>query len=113
MDKKTFYFHEEYYFDFYNLKNLKVGDEVILIKHDYEDGGVNYHIIPHAGEGIPGNMNESIKRYHGWRGTTNGVSIHALGVRKIKSISIFKDKPNDLWDTIKIVLSNDLHPDWE
>jgi hypothetical protein len=32
--------------------------------------------------GFPGNSDHKVRRFHGWRGTTNDVSIEALGVRK-------------------------------
>lgn len=33
-------------------------------------------------EGFPGNSNKNIKRFHGWRGTTDDISIYAMGVRE-------------------------------
>ena len=32
--------------------------------------------------GMAGNVDSSTRRFHGWRGTTNGWSIEALGVRR-------------------------------
>ena len=32
-------------------------------------------------EGMGGNSNNTIKRFHGWRGTNDDISFHALGVR--------------------------------
>lgn len=34
------------------------------------------------GSGWAGNSNPDIHRYHGWRGTTNGWSVRALGLRR-------------------------------
>lgn len=37
-------------------------------------------------EGMPGNSDRSVCRHVGWRGTTDGIAIYAMGVRKcIKS----------------------------
>ena len=32
-------------------------------------------------EGYPGNSDNTIKRFHGWRGTTNDIAVYAHGVR--------------------------------
>jgi len=32
--------------------------------------------------GMGGNMNSTVQRFHGWRGTTNDISTYALGVRE-------------------------------
>lgn len=56
-------------------------------------------------EGISGNSNSNIKRYHGWRGTTNDVSIDAFGQREIVGYREVDSK-------VLLYLSDDLHPDW-
>lgn len=40
------------------------------------------------GQGFPGNSDHHIRRFHGWRGTTNDTSITALGVRKCLGVTI-------------------------
>jgi len=40
---------------------------------------------------IPGNSNRDITRYHGWRGTSNDVSVCAHGERKILSMRELKN----------------------
>lgn len=34
-------------------------------------------------DGMPGNSNHAIRRFHGWRGTTDDCSVDALGVRTV------------------------------
>lgn len=38
-------------------------------------------------EGFPGNSDRSVRRFHGWRGTTDDVSVYAHGVRKCLSVT--------------------------
>lgn len=33
-------------------------------------------------EGFPGNSDHTVRRFHGWRGTTDDYAIHAMGVRE-------------------------------
>lgn len=54
--------------------------------------------------GVPGNSNQNIIRYHGWRGTTNDIEIYAYGLRQIESI---KNTANG----ISITVGPDLLPD--
>ena len=37
--------------------------------------------VEYINEGMGGNSNNTIKRFHGWRGTNDDISFHALGVR--------------------------------
>ena len=62
----------------------KVGQAVILISHEnvMSGGKEEFSIVKDHG-GIRGNVDSSIKRYHGWRGTTNDVALYAHGLRKI------------------------------
>lgn len=100
------------YRESYDCQDLKIGDEVILLEKRWvNEDAVRWDYAPHAGHGIGGNMNSSIKRYHGWRGTTNGISTTAHGVRKV--LSIEESPHKDYRDRVKIVLGPDLHPDWE
>lgn len=54
--------------------------------------------------GIQGNSNSDIRRYHGWRGTTNDCEIYAHGQRRIVG---FKQLRNG---TVSVRLSNDITP---
>jgi hypothetical protein len=55
--------------------------------------------------GIPGNMNSNIRRYHGWRGTTNDISHNAHGLRKIISVGQLKN------GTVTVTVGDDILPD--
>ncbi|HIQ83052.1 MAG TPA: hypothetical protein IAA52_08105 [Candidatus Pullichristensenella stercorigallinarum] len=91
-------------------EKFKVGDLVILLERSYiNDGYSTFDAIPYTGDGISGNMDSSIKRFHGWRGTTNDVAQYAHGVRKIIRVGA-----TDEWgEKTKYTVGADLHPDWE
>lgn len=57
-------------------------------------------------EGFPGNADPAVHRFHGWRGTTNDISVTALGVFTVLDITEQKNGIS------RIRLSGDLHPDW-
>lgn len=84
----------------------RVGDEVVLVKVNGKDGKDRYSIRI-APDGIGGNMNRSIKRFHGWRGTTNDISVTAMGRREIKKIRTLKN------GTVSVTVGPDLDPDEE
>ena len=90
----------------------QIGAEFILLEYQAENGNEWFALREHNGQGIAGNMNQSIKRYHGWRGTTNNIAKYAHGVRKI--IKTTEPKQNaDGFDYIRVTVGPDLHPDWE
>jgi hypothetical protein len=63
-----------------------VGEKGILVtsEHVYKNTNeVGVGFMPDNGEGIPGNMDRNICRYHGWRGTTNDVATYAHGLREV------------------------------
>lgn len=96
----------------YGADIIKAGESYILTETEHvtrTDIKPVYHLYPDNGEGIPGNMNSAVKRYHGWRGTTNDHSVTALGLRRVESIleeATYCDDPY-----IKVKLSPDLAPD--
>lgn len=99
--KKTFLM-ESYGSDF------KPGDEVLLTEHyNISNNTTFWRIFHHTGKGVPGNENNHICRYHGWRGTTNDISVHAHGVRKVIAVSEYNA------EMVKVTVGRDLHPDWE
>ena len=103
MRQKTFTFDQEW-------QDIKVGDEVVLLEYtDILNGGSSWEarIAP---DGIGGNMDSSVKRYHGWRGTTNDVSATAHGLRKVLKASRVERDGDTL---LKITVGPDLHPDWD
>ncbi|GEM_PF-3226149 len=96
---------------------LKEGDEVILYERKQEGADISsFHVIKHLGEGISGNANKEIKKYHGWRGTRDGIATYAHGVRKILKVGKLplKDAVDlGMYDPYKITVSEDIHPEWD
>ena len=85
----------------------QIGDEVILYSKEHlTRGWTKWGIF--YGDGYPGNMDHTVRRYHGWRGTTNDVYTEAHGLRRI--ISISRNKTDDGW---KITVGRDPHPEWD
>ena len=64
------------------------------------------YFLSFSTDGIGGNSNRDIKKFHGWRGTTNDVAIYAYGIRKIQSIKICHN------GIPHVKVGCDLHPDW-
>lgn len=93
--------------------SVSVGDEVILIGYSREGSGTEwFDIRQHSGSGVSGNLDTNQKRYHGWRGTTNGIAKYAYGVRKVtKVLDLGED---DFGEKVyKVTVSKDIHPDWD
>lgn len=100
---------------FTTSKKFAVGDEVILLemyREPYCDSSW-WDAVKHTGDGVPGNMNREIKRYHGWRGTSYGVSLNAHGVHRVTKVVDLGDNPHDIGNLYKVTVGKDLHPDWE
>ena len=57
-------------------------------------------------EGFGGNMNPRVRRFHGWRGTTDDISFMAYGVRKVESV-ISRSMAKNNWK-LRIILGRDL-----
>lgn len=93
-----------------DLDAIKVGDQYILVSYtDTMTGGEWFRLVPDNGAGIGGNMDRHIKRYHGWRGTSNDVSCYAEGLRRVERVDpVQGDRDNR---TVKVKLSADLVPD--
>lgn len=107
MNQKTFTYVGE------DLPELHVGDEVILLERCYEDIETSeWSFCSGKNGGVPGNMNREVRRYHGWRGTTNGTSLYAHGLRRVlKFAQTGADKYG--FPIYKVTVGKDLHPDWE
>lgn len=103
--QKTFKFYR-YYSEFFPVKP---GDIYILIEiYDEMTNQSEFSLRLDIG-GVPGNVNHNILRYHGWRGTTNGVAVIAHGRRRVKFAS---DVYEDSYDFFQyIVVGPDLAPD--
>lgn len=106
MTQKTVKVYFEWYHD--DDYAFKVGEEVMLVRKYYEKyGSEEWFLIRGCKDGIGGNLSPDIKRYHGWRGTTNGVSTDAYGLRKvIKASEIKVDKDGDRYQ--KVTVGKDL-----
>lgn len=98
----------------YTIRKYAVGDEVLLYGRQPEGGAETFDISrKYAAEGYPGNMNKEIKRFHGWRGTSYGVSVYAYGVRRVEMVET-TDRENEYGDTIyKVRVGKDFYPDKE
>jgi hypothetical protein len=60
-----------------------------------------------AEKGVPGNSNHNIHRHHGWRGTTNDISLDAHGIRRITKIRRLNN------GVVAVTVGRDLHPEWD
>lgn len=67
---------------------IKQGDPVLVCSRtNIVTGKSYYELMPqYAESGYPGNMDRSIRKFHGWRGTTNDISVDALGVYAVKTV---------------------------
>lgn len=91
---------------FRNGLDLTIGTEYVVVERSNENNGAHWHELRrHTKGGIPGNMDHNIRRYHGWRGTTNNTSTVALGLRKIVAVTKYKN------GNVKVTMSDDLLPD--
>lgn len=99
----------------YTADEFKVGDEVLLVGRQLEASSKEEFYIykQYAKTGYPGNQNREIKRFHGWRGTTNGMRVYAYGVRVIESVE--KTAKTDEYgnEIYKVRVGKDIHPDYE
>lgn len=91
--------------------NYKLGQRAILVSHT----NVSPNAIRSGSDtpefslvfdldGVPGNLNHNIKQIHGWRGTTNNMSVYAYGEREIIKIRKLKN------GTIAVTVGADISP---
>ena len=85
---------------------LTAGIEVMLVEKDDTSNGKKSFSIRLAPDGIGGNEDGEVKRFHGWRGTTNDSAIYAHGMREVLSVS---EPDGRGWAAVKV--GPDLHPD--
>ena len=92
----------------------KVGDKVILMERtDIRTNKSEFYCIPDNGEGACGNMNPSIKRYHGWRGTSDNIERFAHGLRRVEMVQLVGLDTATCEDVYKIRVGKDILPDAE
>lgn len=119
MTQKTLYINANYNRSLNDIYTaFHVGDAVILYGNKREGAPENtesFRIMKDNGRGVPGNTNREICRYHGWRGTSDGVIKTAYGLRKIKSMETIDKYSEDEghYQTVKIVVGADIAPDAE
>ena len=84
----------------------RVGEQAILCSStNIRTDSTGYRLVFDCPDGIPGNSNSNITRFHGWRGTNNDVSNDAHGLREIIKIRTLKN------GTIAVTVGPDLRPD--
>lgn len=94
--------------------DLHKGDLVILIRSENLNSNREvFSALPLASfpDGVPGNADSSICRFHGWRGTTNNISRSAYGVRRVNAVEAVECKDGRVM--LKVRVGKDLHPDWD
>lgn len=84
-----------------SVEDIRVGDLVLAYtRYNVITGSQTYHISKVLAEtGYPGNTDSSVRRFHGWRGTTNNISIYAHGVYIV-------DDVQESGDGLKIHIGN-------
>lgn len=85
-------------------KIYMVGSNEYVGPNSLKDHLCSIYFSDDNGEGFGGNSNGNIKRYHGWRGTTDDWSFSGLGVRKCLSATISGDRSK----VVRIVFGKDL-----
>lgn len=84
----------------------QVNDEgcFVLYYDVFGDDNIEVALIENS-TGVPGNLNHSICRLHGWRGATNNRACMAMGWRKVESVT-----PRKRGAGLVAIYSNDLKP---
>lgn len=118
--KTKFFLSDEDIFYVFDGVQPKIGTEVLLL-HIVDENRPStdfWQIRPTAHQpaaqtdGTPGNQNLAVTRFHGWRGTTNGRSVTAHGVRAIVSVNPAL-RTSEFDRTVCVVtVGDDLHPEW-
>lgn len=100
-------------YDWVPSENYVVGNTAMLVSHcNVSPNAIregrsidSYSLVFNRPDGIGGNTNPNIKRYHGWRGTTNDISCYALGLHEIVKIRALKN------GQVAVTVGPDLRPD--
>ena len=59
------------------------------------------------GEGWPGNSDPHVRRYHGWRGTTDDWAVYALGLRRVLDVRVTGNRSK----RVVVILGHDIAED--
>lgn len=79
---------------FYDAEIVPGRAYTLVSRENINTGYETWHLREDNGNGIPGNMDSAIRRYHGWRGTTNNISVHAHGLRRVLEIKSDREALN-------------------
>ncbi len=91
----------------YRPSVIQRGAELTLVSRERLSGPGRGIVTWHLQAGpIAGNSAPRIKRYHGWRGTTDDVFVEAHGVRRVLRVRALKN------NTVAVTVGADLHPEW-
>lgn len=89
---------------------VKIGAEMVLVSREnvspnnIRSGQIKTEYWLSVGP-VGGNSSPDIKRYHGWRGTTNDRAIYAHGLRKVLKMRELKN------GQIAVTVGQDLYPE--
>ena len=86
--------------------SIKIGSKKVVFS--IEDVGPNSDgkiVYDFRSGPVPGNSDRTITRYHGWRGTSDDISVEALGERRIKKITELKS------GIVAVKFGRDISPD--
>jgi hypothetical protein len=72
----------------YDAGEMVVGEVYMILSLTTERGVETLRIADDNGEGWGGNLDYTNKKYRGWRGTSNGTSAYAMGLRQLISCEI-------------------------
>lgn len=92
-----------------------IGEQYMIASSEYVgplNGRANNPIIIHKidnGFGFGGNSDPGIKRYHGWRGTSDDWAMHAMGVRRCLKVTTTGTRSK----VVRFVFGKDLKPNEE
>lgn len=108
--KYTYYF-DEYAMNYMDIGGTEInpGDSVLVYtREDLMTGHEEWKFRKDFAEnGYPGNMDSSVRCFHGWRGTTNNMRVEAHGVYTVKSVDHISKRNKDGWTEryLKVVLN--------
>ena len=116
MTQKTLYIDTTYSRELSDiLADYHVGDAVILYgvkREGAPESAERFRIMKDNGLGVKGNLS-AIFRYHGWRGTSDGIIKTAYGLRKIKSLEVIDKYSDDdgHYQAVRITVGRDIAAD--
>lgn len=99
---------------FKTAEKFEVGDNVLLYSKQPEGKAEIFNASKkYAKTGYPGNMNNDICRFHGWRGTSYGTATYAYGVREVIKVVLTDEEDFEGRQLYKVTVGKDLVPEQE